>query len=114
MDDDTDQTGMIDYAWDHAVISDQVYHTVKKTCNFSKEPVGNACNAALELYFAVYNIIDMYSLYSPVCVSSSSSRQLPMIEGVAPKLFSKYVSKNARLFRDQNRLDLLAFAFRVD
>jgi len=94
MDDDTDQTGMVDYAWDHAVISDQVYNNIKKTCNFSDEPVTKACNDALDQYFAVYDIIDMYSLYVPVCVNkktSSSSRRSP-IEGVAPKLFSKYVS----------------------
>ncbi|XP_008796482.1 serine carboxypeptidase-like 34 isoform X1 [Phoenix dactylifera] len=97
LDDDTDQTGMIDYAWDHAVISDQVYHDVKMSCNFSEVPVigsppTKACNDALNEYFAVYNIIDMYSLYSPICVqnTSSSMRKSFWIEGAAPKLFSKY------------------------
>ena len=59
MDDDTDQTGMADYAWDHAVFSDQVYHSIKKNCNFSDEPVTKSCNDALDQYFAVYDIIDM-------------------------------------------------------
>ncbi|CAL9077807.1 unnamed protein product [Musa acuminata var. zebrina] len=94
MDDDTDQTGMVDYAWDHAVISDRVYHDVKKSCNFSEENVTKACDDALEEYFAVYDIIDMYSLYAPVCVrpntSMSWSERSYFVEGASPKLFSKY------------------------
>ncbi|URD98656.1 Serine carboxypeptidase [Musa troglodytarum] len=94
MDDDTDQTGMVDYAWDHAVISDRVYHDVKKSCNFSEENVTKACDDALEEYFAVYDIIDMYSLYAPVCVrpnaSMSSSQRSYFVEGASPKLFSRY------------------------
>ncbi|URE40173.1 Serine carboxypeptidase [Musa troglodytarum] len=74
MDDDTDQTGMIDYAWDHAVISDRVYHDVKSNCDFSIEPATQACNNALNEYFAVYHIIDMYSLYAPVCTSITSTQ----------------------------------------
>lgn len=92
MDDDTDQTGMVEYAWDHAVISDQVYNDIKKNCNFSQENTTKACNDAVDKYFAVYDIIDMYSLYTPTCVqnSSSSSRRSLMINGVAPKHFSKH------------------------
>lgn len=98
LDDDTDQTGMIDYAWDHAVISDRVYHDVKTKCNFSIEPTTAACNGALREYFAVYRIIDMYSLYAPVCVNQNVSgtykynRNHFSVEGAAPKPFSKFVS----------------------
>ncbi|XP_059633362.1 serine carboxypeptidase-like 34 [Cornus florida] len=92
LDDETDQTGMIDYAWDHAVISDRVYKDVKSKCNFSEENPSDDCNNALNEYFAVYDIIDMYSLYTATCVDSnfSSTRQLrPIIQGIAPQLFSK-------------------------
>ncbi|KAM7484837.1 hypothetical protein LguiA_000846 [Lonicera macranthoides] len=91
MDDETDQTGMIDYAWDHAVISDRVYHDVKSQCNFSDEHQSKDCDKALNEYFDVYEIIDMYSLYSPSCVSNfSHTRQLPMIKGSAPNAGSVY------------------------
>ncbi|KAK8561445.1 hypothetical protein V6N13_149374 [Hibiscus sabdariffa] len=96
MDDETDQKGMVDYAWDHAVISDQVYNNIKLKCNFSSPnpDADSDCDKALNVYFDVYKIIDMYSLYSPTCVSNSSTtsnrRQRPMIQGVAPRLFSKY------------------------
>ncbi|XP_042404202.1 serine carboxypeptidase-like 34 [Zingiber officinale] len=96
LDDDTDQTGMIDYAWDHAVISDQVYHDVKSNCNFTDENSTDACNAALDAYYAVYDIIDMYSLYAPVCLDSAASasgistKNGHFISGVAPKLASRH------------------------
>ncbi|KAK3030573.1 hypothetical protein RJ639_039451 [Escallonia herrerae] len=92
MDDETDQKGLIDYAWDHAVISDQLYEDLKRECNFSKDNLSDGCNTALGQYFDVYKYIDMYSLYTPMCVdnSSSSSRQLQVIQGTAPGLFSKF------------------------
>lgn len=89
--DETDQRGMIDYAWDHAVISDQLYQKIKTTCDFKLENQTAACNAALDAYFKVYDIIDMYSLYVPICeTASNSSRQLPVLKGIAPRSFSKF------------------------
>ncbi|XP_074273717.1 serine carboxypeptidase-like 34 [Silene latifolia] len=91
LDDDTDQTGMIDYAWDHAVISDKVYKDVKSKCNFSSTDQTEACKNALNEYFAVYDLIDMYSLYTPTCVQNSTTRRrLPAVNGIAPHLFSKF------------------------
>ena len=98
MDDETDQIGMVDYAWDHAVISDRVYHNIKIKCNFSSEQPTPDCNEALFYYFEVYRIIDMYSLYTPSCVSnSSSSRQRLAIQGIAPHMLSKFVSSSKTL-----------------
>lgn len=95
LDDETDQTGMVDYAWDHAVISDKVYRDIKRKCNFSIENPTKDCDNALNEYFEVYKIIDMYSLYAPICPSSSSSstsnsRQRLPIQGIAPRMFSKF------------------------
>ena len=85
MDDGTDTKGMIDYAWDHAVISDTLYHTIKKNCDFSDNNLTTTCHAAIGEYFEVYNIIDMYSLYAPKCVNPNGvSRQRRMIDGIAP------------------------------
>ncbi|MQL81884.1 hypothetical protein Taro_014354 [Colocasia esculenta] len=98
MDDETDQKGMVDYAWDHAVISDSVYHGIKKSCNFSQK-ASVACNTALDKYFAVYKIIDMYSLYTPRCFNdtvTTLSRQRRRIEGSAPQLFSKFDAWHVR------------------
>ncbi|KAL4186134.1 hypothetical protein AMTRI_Chr09g32260 [Amborella trichopoda] len=65
MDDETDQKGMIDYAWDHAVISDKLYDDIKTNCNFSEANQTDhiqECIEGMEEYYNVYNIIDMYSL----------------------------------------------------
>lgn len=75
LDDETDQKGMIEYAWDHAVISDGLYHNITTICNFS-HPIQNQtdeCNTELNKYFDVYKIIDMYSLYAPMCFSNISN-----------------------------------------
>ncbi|KAM1064749.1 hypothetical protein ACFX15_019836 [Malus domestica] len=91
IDDESDQKGLIDYAWDHAVISDRLYHDIQKECDFSQN-ISEQCNTLLEEYYNVYNIIDMYSLYTPMCLSntssSSSSRQSHTIQGT-PTLFSR-------------------------
>ncbi|KAI3941613.1 hypothetical protein MKX01_018203 [Papaver californicum] len=97
LDDATDQKGMIDYAWDHAVISDRVYNDIKKTCNFSQSPVSNECDTNLNKYFDVYDLIDMYSLYAPSCVNGTSTkRQLRKIDGIAPQAFAKYAGWHKR------------------
>ncbi|XP_031495086.1 serine carboxypeptidase-like 34 [Nymphaea colorata] len=90
LDDETDQNGMIDYAWDHAVISDGLYHSIKKHCNFSHVNQTEECEAAINGYYAVYDIIDMYSLYTPTCTSGGGSRSRRPIPGVAPKVLAKF------------------------
>ena len=67
MENEADQKGMIDYAWDHAVISDNLYDGIKFECNFSFKNTTDACDTALRKYLDVYKIIDMYSLYAPKC-----------------------------------------------
>ncbi|KAI3516898.1 hypothetical protein L1887_16036 [Cichorium endivia] len=91
LDDATDQTGMISYAWDHAVISDRVYNDIKANCNFSSPNSTEACDTVLDEYFEVYKLIDMYSLYVPTCVdtTSNSTQRVVMHGNVAPRTFAK-------------------------
>ncbi|KAK2635725.1 hypothetical protein Ddye_030517 [Dipteronia dyeriana] len=67
MDFETDQDGMIDYAWGHAVISDGVYRDIKQYCNFSRQNQTQNCFQALTKYYQLFDLIDMYSLYTPTC-----------------------------------------------
>ncbi|XP_047307869.1 serine carboxypeptidase-like 34 [Impatiens glandulifera] len=92
LDDETDQKGMIDYAWGHAVISDQLYNNLTK-CNFSNAHLSDDCNNALIKYFKVYNIIDMYSLYAPTCNENGTNARNfhgSPVRGTRPHLFSNF------------------------
>ncbi|XP_074273871.1 serine carboxypeptidase-like 34 [Silene latifolia] len=94
LDDETDQRGMVDYAWDHAIISDRLYNNLKRNCNFSNQNLSNHCNTALTEYFNQYQLIDIYSLYSPICVENQTgthkNRQPPVIDAISPRLFSRF------------------------
>jgi serine carboxypeptidase-like clade 2 len=69
MDDDHDLNGMIDYAWSHAVISDEDYHSLKGSCNSkTNNESSSLCDSAVRSFIQMYADIDIYSLYTPVCV----------------------------------------------
>uniref|UniRef100_A0A1D1ZBJ3 Carboxypeptidase n=1 Tax=Anthurium amnicola TaxID=1678845 RepID=A0A1D1ZBJ3_9ARAE len=96
--DETDQLGMVEYAWSHAIISDTVYHSVRRGCaDFNGSDAGKACSSAVRAFMQAYDGIDIYSIYTPVCLSSlsqqpnknkimNSRKNLP----VAPRTFSEH------------------------
>lgn len=69
-----DWWGMIDYAWSHAVISDETHKLLKTNCEFnSSEDIlskDDVCNKGLDEMFKQYNEIDIYSLYTPTCLAN--------------------------------------------
>ncbi|WJX95466.1 hypothetical protein P8452_76783 [Trifolium repens] len=78
LDDETDQKGMIEYAWDHAVISDGLYHNITTVCNFSY-PIQNQtddCNTELNKYFDVYKLIDINLAGYDPCASDYTAAYL--------------------------------------
>ncbi|OVA12084.1 Peptidase S10 [Macleaya cordata] len=82
MDYDTDQNGMIDYAWDHALISDSLYKEIKENCDFSKEFYTTKCNRGLDEYYNLYHMIDMYSLYAPTCPEGNPSAKSDVLRKI--------------------------------
>lgn len=95
LDDETDQNGIIDYAWDHGVISDRVFNDVKRDCNFTDPNVTLACHLSVDNFYKAYEPIDIYSLYTPTCENSEEvTQKFPVIRGAAPHLFSQHVSRN--------------------
>lgn len=90
LDDETDQKGLIDYAWHHAVISDSLYQQLKVECNFTRKNLSEGCNHAVDKYFEVYKIIDMYSLYAPKCVHSNTSAANRPAAPLGPRLLSSF------------------------
>ncbi|KAI9121190.1 hypothetical protein K1719_008223 [Acacia pycnantha] len=67
--------GIVDYAWSHAVISDELHREIRESCDFkSSDPWKNqTCCDAVDELLAQYHKIDMYSLYTPVCFASTAS-----------------------------------------
>jgi len=83
IDNEADQKGLVEYAWDHAVISDGLYHNITTNCNFQFENQTDECNYYSDKFFEAYDVIDLYSLYTPTCISNISS--------TTRKTFSKIV-----------------------
>nr|CAD1829725.1 unnamed protein product [Ananas comosus var. bracteatus] len=62
-----DYKGLAEYAWSHAVVSDQVYELINKVCDFRTDNWSNACNDAMNVVFEQYDLIDIYNIYAPKC-----------------------------------------------
>ncbi|WOL07245.1 serine carboxypeptidase-like 34 [Canna indica] len=90
MDYETDTKGMVDYAWNHAVISDTVYQNIKSSCNFSELVPSKECSEALQRYYDVYQIIDMYSLYTQRCKKGFASNSAKQSEEEGLTFISKF------------------------
>ncbi|CAL1372729.1 unnamed protein product [Linum trigynum] len=74
-DDAEDWRGMVDYAWSHAVISDETHRVISLSCNFSSDNTwsNNDCSDSVDELLRQYREIDIYSLYTSVCAGNSAS-----------------------------------------
>ncbi|CAA0817933.1 Serine carboxypeptidase-like 31 [Striga hermonthica] len=70
-----DWKGMVDYAWSHAVVSDETYRIIEQSCNFYRKDTWDnlICRGAVDELLKQYHEIDIYSLYTPTCMISNSS-----------------------------------------
>ncbi|KAK6241547.1 hypothetical protein SCA6_006936 [Theobroma cacao] len=79
LDYETDRRGMYDYAWGHGLISDALYQSIKAKCDFSSQILTQECWDQIFKYNSLYEMIDMFSLYTPTCAlnaPSSSGKKL--------------------------------------
>lgn len=97
-----DWQGMIDYAWSHAVISDQTYKTVRESCDFNSNDTwsNDHCSDAVDEVLKNYNKIDMYSLYTSVCLGDLANAENKSKQVVFKKSTSKMVSY--KLYKHNN------------
>ncbi|XP_059435297.1 serine carboxypeptidase-like 33 [Corylus avellana] len=72
-DDYYDSKGLLEYAWSHAVISDQLYEKAKKVCDFKMFVWSNECSSAMNQVFDQYQEIDIYNIYAPKCLINTQS-----------------------------------------
>ncbi|KAJ6432114.1 hypothetical protein OIU84_019382 [Salix udensis] len=68
-----DYKGLLEYAWSHAVISDQLYDKAKQVCDFRVPNWSNDCNDAMNFVFEKYSEIDIYNIYAPTCLINTTS-----------------------------------------
>ncbi|KAI9074307.1 hypothetical protein K1719_043730 [Acacia pycnantha] len=60
-----DYTGILDYAWSHAVISDQQYEKAKLVCDFKQFNWSKECQEAMDVVSSEASGIDIYNIYAP-------------------------------------------------
>nr|XP_019710268.1 serine carboxypeptidase II-3 isoform X2 [Elaeis guineensis] len=70
--DETDNKGLCDYLWTHALISDETIDAIHKYCNFSPDASNqtNQCYQAVGVVNQVFDTLDIYNIYAPLCFSS--------------------------------------------
>ncbi|KAL6607797.1 hypothetical protein ACP70R_040860 [Stipagrostis hirtigluma subsp. patula] len=68
-----DSKGLAEYAWSHAVVSDEVYERIKRYCDFKNPNWSDDCNAAMNIIFSQYKEIDIYNIYAPKCLLNQTS-----------------------------------------
>ncbi|KAE9620276.1 hypothetical protein Lal_00019824 [Lupinus albus] len=85
----TDTNGMIDYAWSHAIISDEVYYGIINDCDFREENQTEACDLHVTGLLQAYSDIDIYSIYSPICLNKYQRAVSPKLL-VAPHLLTRH------------------------
>ncbi|PSR98568.1 Serine carboxypeptidase-like [Actinidia chinensis var. chinensis] len=69
-----DWKGLVDYAWSHAVVSDETHATIGQSCDFNSNNTwsNKDCTQAVDEVLRQYKEIDIYSLYTSVCIGNSS------------------------------------------
>ncbi|KAK1322214.1 Serine carboxypeptidase-like 35 [Acorus calamus] len=89
--DATDQVGMVEYAWSHTIISDELYDSINKECDFNNDTTTPACNSVIKAFFEAFSDIDIYSIFTPVCLSSLGNSSMKKKKLIAsPKPFSQH------------------------
>ncbi|XP_041026549.1 serine carboxypeptidase-like 31 [Juglans microcarpa x Juglans regia] len=70
-----DWRGLVDYAWSHAVISDETHKLIRESCDFhSNDTWSNiSCSNGVDEVLKQYKEIDIYSLYTSVCTGNNIS-----------------------------------------
>uniref|UniRef100_A0A9I9DTS0 Carboxypeptidase n=1 Tax=Cucumis melo TaxID=3656 RepID=A0A9I9DTS0_CUCME len=96
IDDERDSKGMVEYAWSHGIISDKLYHNIMNECSFTpdsnstNQTAATHCEEHARGFTLAYSDIDIYSIYSPICLSSSSNFTSPTLLTATPRIFSMH------------------------
>ncbi|KAL0004887.1 hypothetical protein SO802_012448 [Lithocarpus litseifolius] len=86
--DATDLSGMFEYAWSHAIISDKLYDDIGKECDFRSDNQTRNCGNHIRGFLEAYSAIDIYNIYAPICLNSLSRTSPKLV--VAPRLITQH------------------------
>ncbi|XP_030956751.1 serine carboxypeptidase-like 35 [Quercus lobata] len=86
--DATDLSGMFEYAWSHAIISDKLYNDIVKECDFRSDNQTRNCGNHIRGFLEAYSAIDIYNIYAPICLTSLSRTSPKLV--VAPRLITQH------------------------
>nr|XP_043630692.1 serine carboxypeptidase 1-like [Erigeron canadensis] len=74
VDEETENTGMFDYFWTHAIISDEIHNGIISNCNFSEgATITDTCDDYMGQAFAAKSNIFPYDIFAPLCSPFSNS-----------------------------------------
>lgn len=87
-----DWRGLTDYAWSHAVVSDETHKIIRENCDFySANPWSNHnCSDAVDVVLDQYKEIDMYSIYTSVCTKTSDDKSMQVLFQKTSKMVSDF------------------------
>ncbi|GKV18636.1 hypothetical protein SLEP1_g28986 [Rubroshorea leprosula] len=90
-----DWEGIVDYGWSHAVISDETHRIISENCDFNSSDTWSNphCKEAVDELFKQYKEIDIYSLYTPVCVGSDNKSMkvvMKQASNMLPRILGGY------------------------
>ncbi|KAF5782667.1 putative carboxypeptidase D [Helianthus annuus] len=90
-----DWKGLIDYAWSHAVVSDETHKIIRENCDFNSNNTwsNEDCSQAVDEVLAQYSEIDIYSLYTSVCITNSAYADNKAMQVVFKKSSSKMMPR---------------------
>lgn len=75
LDETWDEKGFLEYAWSHAVISDQTYQSTKNACGlFEQEIRSESCQHLMDSLYDNFDPVDIYSLYTDRCLTSNDQK----------------------------------------
>lgn len=66
-------SGLYDYFWSHALLSDENHDAIVKYCNFSSSTTSEKCEKALYAAPADWGNVLFYNIYAPFCGSNSTA-----------------------------------------
>ncbi|XP_059650037.1 uncharacterized protein LOC132295764 [Cornus florida] len=89
---ETSYTGMYDYFWSHAIISDETHEGIVLNCNFSSETDSDACATYIDQARRARENIFFYDIYAPFCSSSSNAPSLSAFDPCSDTYVHSYLN----------------------